>query len=170
MVPSPVAGTAEQPLRLPPLRSLGQNVEAMQLVTATRGDERFTLEVRLSINEDRLLLAATDLTGRRVMTLRWSDTAITFDRVEGTPDAIRPEAMVADLVLLYWPEAEVRAVIEPDGEVIDGPYSRVVRRGGREVLRARYDWEPGASWNGVTQYRNAAWDYEIEIQSRELAR
>lgn len=164
---TPALATVMAALQLPPPAALGRSVDAVQLLTARHGDQSFTLEMRLSINSERLLLVGTDLMGRRVMTLRWDGQNISFDHPEGLPEVIRPEAMLADVVLLYWPLEVVREIVGTDGDVEDTPGGRTVRRGGRAVMVASYE---GPLWNGIIRYRNPVWDYTIEIESREQGR
>jgi hypothetical protein len=78
--------------------------------------------------------------------------------------------MLADIILIYWPEAAVRGALPAGGELLQEARGRTVRVNGKDVLRVDYDWAAGARWNGTLRYSNFAWGYEIEVQSSELRR
>ena len=82
----------------------------------------------------------------------------------------RPGSMLADFILVYWPEAAVRAALPVGGELLQEARSRTIRVDGKDVLRVDYGWAAGAPWNGTLRYSNVAWGYEIEVQSSELRR
>jgi len=158
----------EQRLALPRPADLGRTVEAAQLITGTRDGETFVFEGHVSVTPERFLLVGLDTMGRRAMTVTWTDAGLDVDAAPWLPPAMRPGSMLADLVVLYWPEAAVRQALAPSGAVLTtGPRTRTVRAGGRELLHADYGWDPGAPWTGTLRYRNRAWGYEIEVQSRE---
>jgi hypothetical protein len=76
--------------------------------------------------------------------------------------------LLADLVVIYWPERSVRAALPPGGELLQEPHSRTIRLAGRDVLHAEYGWRPGGRLDGILRYSNFAWDYQIEVQSSEI--
>lgn len=157
-------------LDLPRPADLGRRVEAAQLITASRDGQTFVFEGRLSVTPERLLLVGVDSLGRRAMTVAWTESGLEVETAPWLPPALRPGSMLADIVVLYWPEAAVRQALAPTGGTLtaDGG-RRVVRIGEKEVLRAEHDWAEGAPWNGTLRYANLAWGYEIEVQSAEAA-
>jgi len=177
-VPSPDAADARAPLlapgatlALPRPADLGRSVEVAQLVTARRGGDAYVFEARLSVTPERVLLAGVDSMGRRAMTVTWTDAGLEVEAAPWLPEALRPGSMLADIVVLYWPEAVVAKALAPAGGTLaaDG-HGRRVTIGGRDVLRAEHDWNPGGPWTGTLRYANLAWGYEIEVQSAEAGR
>jgi hypothetical protein len=146
---------------LPPPAALGRTIEAVQMVTARHGAQSFTFEGHLSITPERVLLAGTDGFGQRLMELRWDGKTVTSEKASWLPETLQPDYVLADVMLIYWPEAALHQSISglkvaPDGE-------RRIGRAGEDELTIRYEGDP---WNGAAHLANLAWDYEIDVQSR----
>ena len=157
-------------LALPRPADLGRSVEAVQMLSARYDGQTYVFEGRLSITPQRLVLVGLDGMGRRAMTVTWTGHDIVIERAPWLPDTVRPGSMLADIVVLYWPEAVVRKALAPAGCTLQASAkSRTVRCGNDEVLRAKYDWAAGGKWAGTVTYSNLAWGYEIEIESQEVA-
>ncbi|WP_372395056.1 DUF3261 domain-containing protein [Azospirillum sp. HJ39] len=160
-------------LALPRPADLGRNVEAAQLISGRHGDRTFAFEGHISVTPEKMTLVGLDTLGRRAMTVTWTDAGVDVDAAPWLPPEVRPGAMLADLVVLYWPEAVVRRSLAPiGGELAQEPHARTIRLGGKEALHAEYGWNaagpsPGP-WTGTMRYTNSAWGYEIEVQSQEV--
>lgn len=148
-------------LALPAPAELGRREDAVQLVTARRDGETFVFECRLSVNAERLLLAGSDSMGRRAMTVTWSGGAIVVERADWLPDTLRPENILADIVLLYWPEEAVRRGLK-------GAVLSQVSQGRRIGEAIAVSWA-GDPWNGLSRLVNTPWGYEIEVRSVRVA-
>lgn len=144
-------------LALPSPADLGRRIEAVQMVTARRDGESHVFEVRLSVDGERLLLVGTDSLGRRAMTVTWGHGRIAVERADWLPESLRPENVLADIVLIYWPEAVVRQGLSGAGLVQNGD----VRRVGEVIL---VSWR-GDPWNGLAHLSNSAWGYELDVRS-----
>ena len=156
-------------LALPRPADLGRTVEAVQMLTARYDSQTFVVEGRLSITPERFVLVGVDGMGRRAMTVTWDGRSLTIESAPWLPASIPPASMLADIVLLYWPEAAVHKALAPAGcTLLATAKSRKVRCGNDIVLIAKYGWPSGAKWDGTLQYSNLAWGYEIEAQSKEM--
>jgi len=156
-------------LALPRPADLGRTVEAVQMLSARYDSQTFVFEGRLSITPERFVLVGVDGMGRRAMTVTWDGRSLTIESAPWLPATIPPASMLADIVLLYWPEAAVHKALAPAGcTLLATAKSRKVRCGNDIVLIAKYDWPSGAKWDGTLQYSNLAWGYEIEAQSKEM--
>ncbi len=169
MTAAPIRIAPDLAVTLPWPDELGRNVEATQLLTASYGAQSFVFEVRLSANSERFLMVGLDPMGRELLRVTWTRKSLDYEVAPWVPGGLRPENMLADIVLLYWPEESVRRALAPSGGVlVSGPHSRLVTIGGKEVMRA--DYQPAAGddpWSGRLHYRNFAWGYELDIQSSE---
>lgn len=152
-------------LALPAPAELGRNMDAAQLVTARHGDDIFVFEGRLSVTADSLTLVGTDPMGRRAMTLRWNGATLEVERAPWLPDSVHPQNILADIVLLYWPEASLRRHLS-GAEIMQDGQGRHIRRHDADVIAIRYQGEP---WSGVAQLSNLAWKYDIEVRSTVIA-
>ena len=157
-------------LTLPAPGDLGRSVEAAQLITVRRDGKTDVFEGRIRVTPEKLLLVGLDGLGRRAMTLTWDKSGkVTAETASWLPRPIPPGPMLADLVVLYWPEAVVRRALQGSGatlKVRDG--ERSVIADGREIFNARYQGDADP-WASTVLYKNEAWGYEIEVQSKELA-
>ncbi len=153
---------------LPPPATLGRSVEADQLVTARYRNETFVFESRISVTPERLLVVGTDMLGRRAMTIEWNGDDLQADAAPWVPPELRARNVIADIMLLHWPENAVRAGLSPDATMrVAGPGRRVFAAEGRNMISSdRTDGGP-ESWSGRWTYRNLAWGYQLDIQSIE---
>lgn len=157
-------------LIMPSPGSLGRLVEADQLVVARYRTQTVAFEGRVSASAERFDLLCIDPFGRKAMRIRWTDAGIDGSKATGVPADLRPENVLADLVMLYWPAPVVARALAPSGGMLEaGAAARSVRLRGAEVIHAAF--QPGADgdpWNGSVRYRNLPLDYELTIQSRVL--
>lgn len=156
-------------LTLPEPGELGRSVEATQLITIQREGDIYAFDGHISINPERLYLVGVDGLGRRALTVTWEKSGkVTSQTAAWLPKAIMPGPMLADLVMLYWPEAVVRrALVSADAELVITTNGRLVTAGGTEVFQAEYLEPKQPGWTGMLRYRNKSWGYETEVQSVE---
>ena len=143
---------------------------AIQLITVHAYGQTFVLEVNLSVTPERVTLVGLDAIGRRAITITWTDQNVSAETAPWVPETLRPGSMLADIIVIYWPEAAVRAALPAGGELLQEPRGRTIRVNGKDVFRVDYGWAAGARWNGTLRYSNLAWGYEIEVQSSESRR
>ena len=148
---------------------LGRTFEVSQLVTAQYGDQTYVFEGHLSAKPDRFLMIGLDTTGRRALTITWTDSGISYEAAPWVPAKLRPENILADMVLLYFPDAVIgKALAGSGGTVTTSASQRVIEADGKEAITA--DYQPAVSgdpWSGHQHYRNLAWGYELDIQTAE---
>jgi hypothetical protein len=165
--PEPVAYIApDLRFSLPSPRELGRSVNAVQLVTAHyRGDVQM-FEAHLSVSPERLTLIGLDPFGRRALTVTMTDAGMTVDKASWLPQGLRPENILADLAIVYWPEDAVRrGLARTDAVLTSDARERSISAGGREVVRVDYGRRTGDAWTGVAHYRNAVFGYELDLRS-----
>ena len=155
--PPPVTVARGVELDLPSPGELGRRVEAIQMVTARRGDDVQAFEVRISASPERFLLVGTDSLGRRVMAIDWQDGAVSVERAPTVFDGLRPENVLADIVLMFWPEQVLRRSVRGAAVVADGDGRRV-----GDAIRVTWAGDP---WSGRSRLVNASLGYEIEVRS-----
>jgi hypothetical protein len=164
--PVPVVAIApDVQLVLPRPAELGRTIDAVQQVMARREGGTHIFEVRLQADGHRVRLVGTDPAGRRAMTIDWREDLLVVERAPWLPEAVRPENILADLVLAYWPDAALRRVLAGTRlSLTGGPDERVVRRDGNELVAVRYDGNRDP-FSGAVRLRNTAWGYELDINS-----
>ena len=154
-------------LTLPRPDDLGRVLEAAQLVVARYGDQTYTFECRLSATGERFSFVGLDMLGRRALSVVWTDSGVTAEKAAWLPEALRPEQILADMVLLYWPAAIVRQSLS-GGKLEESASERAFKSQGKEAIRIEYRPLAGDRWTGRLTLRNIAWGYELEIQSTVL--
>ena len=87
---------------------LGREVDAVQLVTVSRGDKAITVELRVSVTAGAMTLVAQDMLGQRLMTVRWDDAGVRVERSPNLPDAVSPTGLLGRSVAICWPAPAVR--------------------------------------------------------------
>lgn len=130
------------------------------MVTARHGTQSFTFEAHLSVTSERVLLAGTDGFGQRLMELRWTGQTMTSSKASFLPATLQPDYVLADVMLIYWPDAALQQRVSGLKIAADG--SRKISRAGEDLLTIIYQGDP---WTGTAHLSNLAWDYEIEVQS-----
>lgn len=157
-------------LVMPSPADLGRRIEVVQLVVARYGDRTLTFEARISAAPDRFDLVCLDPLGRKAMSIHWTPGDIQTEKAAWVPEDLRPENMLADIVMLYWPGDVVRrALLASGGTMSVDSQTRSIRAHGAESIHIEF--QPSASndpWNGRVGYRNLPWNYALDIQSRVI--
>ncbi|MBI3503634.1 MAG: DUF3261 domain-containing protein [Proteobacteria bacterium] len=170
-LPEPPAGTVRigpgMYLSLPRPGDLGRELDAAQLVAVRYGNLAYLFECRLSASTGKFSFVGLDTLGRRAMSVIWTDAGVTVEKAPWVPESLNPENILADMVLLYWPEATVRRSLQ-GAELQATAQGRVFLSRGKEAIRAEYRPLAADRWAGTLVFRNIAWGYELEIQSTVL--
>ena len=149
---------------------LQRPVRASQIVTLRHGDQAITFQGNIEAGPTGFTLVGLDMLGRRALTVHWTDNALTAEKASWLPEDFDPRNMLADIVVIYWPEGVVRRMLRDAGGALEaGPRYRAVTIGGREVVRVAYNPSESSSWSGEAHYVNTAWGYQVDIRSVEAA-
>jgi len=169
VVPSSVKIAPDLVLAMPQVADLGRPVEVSQLVTVHYGQQSFAFEVHIQATPEHFLFVGLDLMGRKMITIDWTKDKINYEKASWVPSELRPENILADIVLLYWPAAIVRqGLATSGGKLLAGKNSRTVMLRDKKIWRA--DYRPTVKndlWSGKLHYRNLARGYEFDVQSAE---
>jgi hypothetical protein len=155
-------------LTLPQEPLFGRTLEVTQMVAAHYGEHTFPFEAHISLAPNHFLMVGLDMMGRKAMSIEWNAGQITYDHASWVPAQIRPENILADLVLLYAPAPVTRASLPPGCKLSDGRRVRTVICSKKRVWRAVYQPKiHNDPWSGSLSYRNLAYGYNFEVQSAE---
>ncbi|HUC64088.1 MAG TPA: DUF3261 domain-containing protein [Stellaceae bacterium] len=151
--------------RIPSPGELGYSISAEQLVTAHyRGDVQ-TFEAHLSVSPQRLVLIGFDPFGRRAFTLTSGNGSTSFDAAPGLPKGLEPGNILADVAIVYWPDAAVERGLPSSAELRSRDDHRTILVDGHEVIRVDYDTPPARGWPRIAHYRNEAFGYALDLRS-----
>jgi hypothetical protein len=153
-------------LTIPPPAAIGRKLDLAQSIIAKFYGRSYALDLQIAIDHDRLDLVAMDGFGRRAMTVSWKEGAPSFAKAQWLPPVFRPADILASFVIAYWPDDIVAAAInDPNVTVATRNGARHISRNGKDLITVTYG--PGDGWNRTAVLANAAFGYEIDIQSAE---
>lgn len=153
-------------LALPRPSDFGRSLQVAQRLTVRHAGRTLAFDVHISVTPEQVLLVGLDAAGRRAMTVTWRDDGIAAVVAPWLPEVIRPGSMIADIVVLFWPESAVRqALAGTDAALVADVAGRTVAVPGRTILRTDILDRGIGAWPRRMRYRNLAWGYEIEIES-----
>lgn len=155
---------------LPPPSELGRDLHAVHLVTARYGERTVSFEGHIDASAGHFRLAVVDPLGRRALTVDWTGNQVAFDAAPWFPGELRPQNMLADLVLIYWPAEILQRALRPAGVSFEATSShRVVTRDGQEIIRADFTPVSGPDPIGArVLFRNLAFGYSLDIRAAGL--
>jgi hypothetical protein len=160
-VPADPSSVAMPVLRLPP-RALPAGLALQQRLTFDHGGRRDTLDALVESDavSTRLLVHAQ---GQVALRLVWDGTTLDEQRAPWLPATVAGERVLADLQLVFWPVAAIRAAL-PAGWTID-------EAGDRRELRDR--GEPvvvvDGAGSGRARLQQRRENYVLEIESQAVA-
>ena len=153
--------------RVPSPTLLGQVVAVAQTVQADYGGIGMVFEAQIDITRAGLDLVVLDSLGRRAITIAWHGQDPVAQTAPWLPDGVTPANMLADIALLYWPEALLGPALLAAGATLEtGPDYRRVYGAGRELVRIDY---AQAGWGGRALLRNLSFGYSLTVTSVLLA-
>jgi hypothetical protein len=153
--------------RIPPPTLLNQTIAVAQTVQADYGGLGLVFEAQIAVTPEGLDLVALDGLGRRALTITWQSHDPTTEAAPWLPASVNPANMLADIALLYWPEALLRPALLAGGARLEASTTqRSIFAGVEEVVRIDYA-RPG--WGGQALLRNLAFGYSLRVNSVLLA-
>jgi hypothetical protein len=150
---------------IPGLRELNRSVDVVQQITARYRDRTFVFEGRLSASPEQLRLVGLDALGRRALSIVWEGDRIGFDPAPWLPDTLKPDNILADIAIVYWPEEAVRRGLAGSEAVRTDQHERSISMRGNDIITVTYDNPNGEAWAGSATYRNIAFGYELNLRS-----
>lgn len=136
--------------------------QRLQLVW--RGDAR-TLESVLDVSKEQVQFIGSAM-GLRLFSLDFDGHQLSQGAGAGLPAALPPERIINDILLIYAPEASVRAAL-PDGwQLKTQQNQRLLMHGDDPVIEVIYD--AAAPWQGRTVLRHLQFSYQLTVDSAEV--
>ena len=162
------ADSCQTLLNLPSPPGFPGELAALQTVHAVHGERSYHLEAVLQLSPDHVVVVLGLPLGLRLATIEWSGERVGVQRNADLPllAAVPPEALLANIVLAFWPERLVRASLA-EGVLLEvGPHGRRVLCHGRPVIEVeRTGKDP---WDGRTMVVDRRRGYSLAIVSQTL--
>lgn len=152
---------------IPDPSELGQLVNVAQRITARYRDRTFVFEGRLTASPEQLRLVGLDAFGQRALDIVWDGISVSFDSAPWLPDTLKPENILADIAIVYWPEEAVsRGLAESGGILRFDERKRSISMRSAEIITVTYGHPNGEeAWASSAKYRNIALGYELDLRS-----
>ena len=136
------------------------------MLHATHGRDSTTFQAVVRVTPAQVSVIGLLPMGPRAFTLDWDGAALKYDAL--TEAAPRPERMLADLELAFWPLAALQEAGAATGWVIREPAAGVRRVFHDGALYAEVRSGAAERWNGHVSLVNLALGYTLEIDSSAL--
>lgn len=127
--------------------------EVVQVLNGRHSDNSFSLQVRMSLTEEKMQIAGLDSFGRRAFDILWDENGVRAGKADWVSDDLDAIDILKVIVAAYWPENDPMQV-------------RVADRA--EQLEITYQSGRKNAWNETVQIRDPAANYELTIVSYEL--
>lgn len=152
---------------IPDPSELGQSVDVAQRITARYRDRTIVFEGRLTTSPEELRLVGIDAFGRRALSIVWDGDYFSFDSAPWVPDTLKPENILADIAIVYWPEEAVSRGLAGSGATLHvDERERSISMRGIDIITVTYDHPNGEeAWASSAKYRNVALGYELDLRS-----
>lgn len=156
-------------IELPLPRELGRTVSLEQRVTAEfRGDVNDML-VALDVAAEEVRMVALTPFGAKLFSVFYQPPLIETEVSPLLEKRVKPEYILADLMLAYWPTEVLRGYLNRAGLSIDdnGSNLRVISLSDTAVIRVEYGDGDDRLKSGVV-YHNIKRDYRLTMQTLEI--
>jgi hypothetical protein len=147
-------------------QALGYRVVAQQMISAHYRGDSFVWEAHIAVSPEKLEIVGLDAFGRRAFTMTWGGGVLSYEAASWLPATVKPGNVLADIAILYWPQAAIRDALAGSGAIVATTASgRSIMVDGAEIIHVDYDGDGARDWRGTAHFRNLAFGYQLDIQS-----
>lgn len=173
--PKPIATlpiTADLIIPLPPLTDMNGLREVTQLINVHYQLNRVVFEAHISITPEEFVMVGLDGFGRKAITIHWTKDGVIYEAAPFVPQQLRPENILADIVLLYLPKNSLQKLLAGSQlKLLTTANSRTIMQGDKKILEVHYKLNMKNNfWNGSLHYQHFIWGYDMDIKSVEDAK
>jgi hypothetical protein len=168
--PAPVVDSDTRPIL--PAATLGGSQLARQVVSAAFADQAATLQCVVDVTPEHMTLVALNAMGLRLFSVVVAGGKTLAERTPGVSDAIRPERILADIQLAYWPLAALQKAYAGTSWSVSEPVAgtRRLLHDGRLAEEVHYAQPAGDRWQGRLWLANFAQGYSLSVDSQPMSR
>jgi len=150
---------------------LGRSLSVTQRVTGEFGEHRAVLVFYLEVAGDHLALVGTTPDGTELFSLEQNGETVAVTTSPLLPPQMRPQAVLADLQIAFWPAAAVAQGLSGSGLVLnetrtENGIERSLSRAGETVIAIRYRADD--PWRGAVEFDQRAWHYRYTVETLQL--
>ncbi len=156
-------------LNLSSTQGLNKNKTLNQLLNGKYKDKNYSFNLVTKISPERFNTVALTKFGARIFTISYYDNHLDFvptPLIKAT-SKIRPEYILADIQLVYWPLDEIRKNLTGDVEILESKngkgFTRTLSKNGKIFIEISYSTKD--KWNSKIRYRHLERKYEYTIEN-----
>jgi len=156
-------------LKLPSAESLVDSLDATQIVTGTYGERRYNMQVQLEWRPGSIVLAALNVWGTALFTISYDGRRLATEGSRTITEALQPQYVLADILLTFSSDAELRAELAGDGlDLEDATGRRILSRNGKPIIVIHYGGRN--PWDGAVHFEHLERGYELDIETVTVER
>lgn len=148
-------------LRLPAADELTRSFDATQLVSALFDGGVRSFEAHIEARPGRLAIVGVNAIGAVLFSIRYDGKDLAARGV-GEAQAVRPEYVLADVLISHWDAGWIDARLE-GAHLVEFAGGRRLIRDGQPLVEITY--ESGAPWSGVALLVNHDRGYTLRIDN-----
>jgi len=168
---TPLPGGAQWQLLSPD--QLGRSISVTQRVTGNFNGQSVALLFYLEVTPDRLALVGTTPDGSELFSLEKTASALNVHATPLLPKQLRPEMVLADLQMAFWPAAAIEKNLrDTDLQLREQNEAVGMRRtitqqstqqNGEPVITIDYD--SADRWRGSVRFEQHVWHYSYVVET-----
>lgn len=156
--PSPAANTAPLAAGPPPLSG-----PVSQTLQAAFAAQTASLQCGMSASGNDWNAVCVTPFGLRVLSVGVNHGVVTAEKGVGVPAQLRPEQVLADMQLVFWPQAALDTAFAGSAWQLSSPAPRTRRLTEAGQLVAEVHYADSDPWNGQVWLSNLRYGYSLII-------
>lgn len=148
------------------LKNLPKNKTLNQYFKSKYKDQSYNMNVVSQFSENNLKMVALTDFGSRIFTIDYSNGKLDFSQspIAKNSGKIKPEYILADMQLIYWPLADIKNNLDGKIEVTETTKGKLKRQffdNGKLIIEITYDRQD--KWRSNVHYINLMRNYEYVL-------
>lgn len=122
------------------LNKLGKNIEFNQYFQGSYAKNKYSVNLVTKISPDKAIIIGITSIGHRLFTIDYNNHRLNFTASKMIPkdSRIKPEYVLADMQLVYFPLVEIRRNISSNVVVKEGAKKRIFYKNNQPFIEIKY--------------------------------
>ncbi len=144
-----------------------QALRLTQQVKGQWGEHRYTLLCVLELHPQRVALVGLSPLGLQLFAIDYDGVEVALEKTPLVPAALEPQAVLADLQLVYWSAAELGAILGERWRIVDEIVDKETRRSlyEEDLLTVEIRYSSSAPFAEQVVLRNYPLNYWLEVKT-----
>ena len=156
---TPVSQALIMPLAPPtaPARRVEQKITAHW-----QQDQQATLLAVLELDKQHIAMAGLSTDGVSLFSVEYDGQQLSVDKSPLLTAEVKPEFMIADMQLIYWPAAELQKILPDPWRLVVSPGQRELYYQEQKIASVHY-LSPQHDWAKQVEFYNHRYHYQLQI-------